>query len=483
MSKVLLVSTYESGFQSLGTAVAAAHLKQANVPCDLLDLTLAMAPSPEEMQQYTLVGFHVPMYHSLPQSFQVAQRIRTEERRPQIFFFGLYANLFRDEILSKYGDHVFNTNWEDEILELVHANGNGNGRGLVQLGSAKLVDEARPAFGYQRQHKFLPPARELLPELGRYAKLIDGGARLLTANVETSRGCIHPCTHCPLPPVYDGKLTLIPEEVVLADIDNVVSMGARHISFIDPDFLNAPRHSLSIVQQMNERYPFLTYDFTAKITHFRKHAEWVEQLAPLGLKYTLTAMEFNDDDTLQRLKKKHSTNDLQWSIDFLRSLGVHVKPTFVFVNPWVTVEDMVNLLDFIEENDLIDCVDPVQYKIRLLLFRNSLLLDGTYIDQSAYGAKNDFYTEWKHEDPKIESLYQDLVRTVDRHMAAASAFEDAFRDVRKVVEGYLPPESRRERAIQIRSRALPGGVPRYDVPNFCCAEPTDEHLLELKGLM
>ncbi len=485
MKEVLLVSTYESGFQSLGTTVAAAHLKKAEVPCRLLDLSLVSAPPPEELQSYGIVGFHVPMYHALPQSFNLASRIRTMEPRPKIFFFGLYASLFRDEILGKYGDQVFNTNWEDDLLEWVlgQNTAEGNGHGLVQLGSPAPIDAARPAYSYQRQERFLPPARELLPDLGNYARFLDGGARLLTGNVETTRGCLHPCTHCPLPPVYGGKVTLIPEEVVLADIDNLVHMGARHLSFIDPDFLNAPKHSLSIVQQMNDRYPFLTYDFTAKITHFRRHAEYVKQLAPLGLRYTLTAMEFNDDDTLDRLKKKHSTQDLQWSIEFLRSLGVHVKPTFVFINPWVSVEDMVNLLDFIEENDLIECVDPVQYKIRLLLFRNSLLLDGTYIDRSAFGKENDFYTDWRHEDPAIEELYRELVRVVDHHMAAGTSFYDSFHAVRRVVEGYLPSGARGSHAIAVRSRALREDVPRYDVPNFCCAEPTDENMLELKGLV
>lgn len=481
MSDILLVSTYESGFQSLGTTVAAAHLKQAGVSCRLLDLSLVSAPPSEELQRYTMVGFHVPMYHALPQSFNLASRIRTLDPRPKIFFFGLYAGLFRYEILDKYGDHVFHTNWEDELLDVVLHRGNGHSP--VQIGHSVPMDPKRPAYSYKRQDRFLPPAREFLPDLGHYARFMDNGARLLTGNVETSRGCIHPCTHCPLPPVYGGKVTLIPEEVVLTDIDNLVRMGARHLSFIDPDFLNAPRHSLSIVQQMNERYPFLTYDFTAKITHFRRHAEYVEQLAPLGLRYALTAMEFNDEDTLERLKKKHSTDDLQWTIDFLRSLGVHVKPTFVFVNPWVTVEDMMNLLDFIEENDLIECVDPVQYKIRLLLFRNSLLLDGTYIDRSTFGNENDFYTEWRHEDPAIEALYRDLVRVVDHHMAIGASFNDTFQAVRKVVSGYLPPGSRTSRPITIRSRALQEDVPGYDVPNFCCAEPTDEHMLEIKGLV
>ncbi len=469
---VLLVSSYESGFQSLGTTVAAAHLKAAGMHSRLIDLSLGPAPPMEELAELDAVGFHVPMYHSLPAAFGFAERLRSASAPPKIFFFGLYASLFREEILARYGDFVLNTNWEDEILNVV----------LTGDVSPPPADSP-PAFAYHRQNRFLPPARELLPDLGHYAKLIDNGARLLTGNVEASRGCIHPCSHCPLPPVYGGKVTLIPEDVVLQDVDRLVEMGARHICFIDPDFLNAPRHSLAIVQEMNDRYPFLTYDFTAKISHFRKHAESVRQLAPLGLKYVLTAMEFNDDSTLDRLRKKHSTEDLAWSIDFLRALGVHVKPTFVFVNPWVDVEEMMRLLEFIEENDLIECVDPVQYKIRLLLFRNSLLLDGTYIDKSTFGITNDFYTEWQHENPEIETLYRELVAVVDHHLAAQSRFVDAFRAVKELIVRYLPPQGERSAEIRIRSHALSGDIPRYDVPNFCCAEPTDEHMLELKGLV
>ena len=164
MKEVLLVSTYESGFQSLGTTVAAAHLKQAGIPCRLLDLSLVSAPSPAELQSYGMVGFHVPMYHALPQSFNLARLIRTLEPRPRIFFFGLYASLFKDEILAKYGDHVFKTNWEDELLDVVLAQ--DGGRPPVQIGNAAPADPALPAYSYQRQHRFLPPRGSSCPTWG-----------------------------------------------------------------------------------------------------------------------------------------------------------------------------------------------------------------------------------------------------------------------------------------------------------------------------
>ena len=68
-------------------------------------------------------------------------------------------------------------------------------------------------------------------------------------------------------------------------------------------------------------------------------------------------------------------------------------------------------------------------------------------------------------------------------MAAGTSFYDSFHAVRKVVESYLPSGARESRAIAVRSRALREDVPRYEVPNFCCAEPTDENMLEPKGLV
>jgi hopanoid C-3 methylase len=270
--------------------------------------------------------------------------------------------------------------------------------------------------------------------------------------------------------------------VVLQDIDNLVAMGARNISFIDPDFLNAPKHSIEIVRRMTERYPFLTYDFTAKVSHFRKHQEHVETLAQYGLSYVLTAMEFNNDNTLEILEKKHNVEDLNWTVKFLRSLGVHVKPTFVFINPWTSVSEISELLDFIESNDLIECVDPIQYKIKLLLFKNSRLLDGARVPQVILGKSNDLYTEWTHENPAIEEIYQRSSLAVDEGVARGAGNDEIFAEVRSIVDEYLEVPSIKRGPLSILSISL-GDVPKYNVPNFCCAEPTDEKMLELKGLL
>src|SRR5262249_35786848 len=79
------------------------------------------------------------------------------------------------------------------------------------------------------------PARDLLPELDGYVHLLVGDEHRTVGYVEASHGCAHRCRHCPVPVVYDGRIRVVAEETVLADIEQQVDAGARHITFGDPD--------------------------------------------------------------------------------------------------------------------------------------------------------------------------------------------------------------------------------------------------------
>ena len=85
-----------------------------------------------------------------------------------------------------------------------------------------------------------------------------GGEERLVGYVEASHGCVHRCRHCPVPAVYDGRIRVVQAETVLSDVERLAGMGARHITFGDPDFLNGWRHSLAIVRALHQRCPELT---------------------------------------------------------------------------------------------------------------------------------------------------------------------------------------------------------------------------------
>src|SRR5439155_8195987 len=68
------------------------------------------------------------------------------------------------------------------------------------------------------RHRSAPSVRDLLPSLERYAHLTVGDDHRQAGYVEASTGCSHRCRHCPVPVLYDGRVRLVDEDVVLADI-------------------------------------------------------------------------------------------------------------------------------------------------------------------------------------------------------------------------------------------------------------------------
>lgn len=111
------------------------------------------------------------------------------------------------------------------------------------------------------RQKFVIPDRSGLPPLDEYAHLHVGPGDIRKVGyTEATRGCKHLCSHCPVVPVYRGKFRVVSKDVVLDDVAQQVTAGARHISFGDPDFFNGPRHALEVTKSMHERWPALTYD-------------------------------------------------------------------------------------------------------------------------------------------------------------------------------------------------------------------------------
>src|SRR5437764_537369 len=118
---------------------------------------------------------------------------------------------------------------------------------------------AASPLGFLKRVSFPLPVRETLPPLDRYARLEHKGQRRVVGYTEASRGCLHLCTHCPIPPVYGGRFFVVPEDIVLADVRAQVRAGATHITFGDPDFLNGPGHALSVARALHAEFSEVTF--------------------------------------------------------------------------------------------------------------------------------------------------------------------------------------------------------------------------------
>jgi radical SAM superfamily enzyme YgiQ (UPF0313 family) len=453
--RVLLISTYELGHQPLHVASPAAALRCAGHEVRCLDLSVQ--PWDRGALEWTeAVGFSVPMHTAMRLALSAGRRVRREHPGLPICFYGLYATVSRELVERELAARAIAGEYEPALTAWVN-----------ELAAPRLSAPAaeRPIIHLQRG-SFEAPARELLPGLERYARLALGGEERLVGYVEASHGCVHRCRHCPVPAVYDGRIRVVQAETVLRDVERLASMGARHITFGDPDFLNGWRHSLAIVRALHERHPELTFDCTTKVEHVLEHADVWDQMAASGCLFVVSALESVSDEILVRLEKGHTTAEAVQALNLLREHGIETRPSFMPFTPWTTPRDVLDIVDFVAAHDLVANVDPVQYTIRLLVPEDSLLLEGKDLREhlGPYDAERLSYP-WRSADPAADRLQGRLSALVQQSAAAQEVTGLTFARIRAAVrEATGEARGPEPHAIPIGSTE---GRPRLTEPWFC----------------
>ena len=453
--RVLLISTYELGHQPLHVASPAAALRRAGHEVHCLDLSV-QPWDPGALEWAQAVGFSVPMHTAMRLALNAGRRVRREHPGLPICFYGLYATVSRELVERELAARVIAGEYEPALTAWVD-----------ELAAPRATAPAagRPIIHLQRG-SFDPPARELLPGLERYARLAVGGEERLVGYVEASHGCVHRCRHCPVPAVYDGRIRVVQAETVLRDVERLAEMGARHITFGDPDFLNGWRHSLAIVRALHDRRPELTFDCTTKVEHVLEHADVWEEMAASGCLYVVSALETVNDEILALLDKGHNTAQAVQALGLLREHGIETRPSFMPFTPWTTPRDVLEIVDFVAAHDLVANVDPVQYTIRLLVPEGSLLLEGEDLREhlGPYDAERLSYP-WRSADPAADRLQGRLSALVQQSAAAQETTGLTFARIRAAVREATGEASGPEpEAIPMGSSE---GRPRLTEPWFC----------------
>lgn len=467
---ILLVSCYELGHQPLGIAWPRAFLERASYRPDVLDLAVDEFDE-AKVRHARFVGIAVPMHTALRLGVRAAERIRRLNPNCFICFYGLYALLNADYLLEHVADAVIGGEFEGPLVALVDQ--------LARDGPATVtgvVSAAEPRVAALGRLDYPVPDRRALPELGRYVHLMRGDGTTTPAGyVEASRGCLHHCLHCPIPPVYGGRFVAVPRDVVLEDIRRVVSAGAGHITFGDPDFLNGPGHALKLVRALRAEFPTVTYDFTAKIEHILAHRALFPEFGATGCVFVVSAVESLSDVVLANLEKGHTGADVPVALDIVRRAGIALRPSFVAFTPWTTLEDYQHLLDVVEAERWIGEVDPVQYAIRLLVPPGSSLVPRPAM-QPYLGSLDPatFTYTWTHPDPRMDRLHLEVRGLVEAAAAAGDELAVTFERIRAAAADMTDSATPRVR-LPAR-RALPVRSPRLTESWFCCAEPTESQL-------
>ncbi|HEU5059385.1 MAG TPA: CUAEP/CCAEP-tail radical SAM protein [Kofleriaceae bacterium] len=442
---VLLVSCYELGHAPHGVALPAGFLRRAGYAPAALDLAVE-AIDPARIARARLIAISVPMHTALRVALDNLPRLRALAPRASIGFIGSYAVLFAPMLRALGADFALGGELEEALVDTVRA---------LERGEPPAATADVPL----ERLRFPAPDRTGLPHT--YAHLIAAGGEPVPAGyTEASRGCLDTCRHCPIPAVYRGRFFVVDRDIVLADVEAQVAAGARHITFGDPDFLNGPRHALAIARALHARFPDLTFDVTAQVSHLLRDRAHLAELAALGCAFVTTAVESLSDRVLAALGKRHRRADVEVLLDLAAAAGLVIRPTFVPFTPWTELAELVDLVELIAARDLVDCVAPVQLSIRLLVPPGSLLL-AAYPDHFGPFDPDALGHTWRHADPRVDALQRAIADRVESDAGAAQDPAATFAAVRDLV---------RAAAALTPAAALPRParrVPRLSEPWFC----------------
>jgi radical SAM superfamily enzyme YgiQ (UPF0313 family) len=447
-TRVLLVSTYDLGHQPFGLASPAAWLTAAGHRVDCLDLSRCPL-DPALVAGASAIAFHIPMHTATRLAIDAYAAVRAINPSARICFYGLYGQANADHLTALGADAVISGEYEAELLAWV----------------SDVAIPVRRRLTVLDKLDFVVPDRAGLPPLADYAQLKLGQDCRVVGYTEATRGCRHLCRHCPVAPVYGGRVRVVQREVVLADIEAQVEAGAEHITFGDPDFFNASAHAVRVITELHERWPQLTYDVTIKVEHLLRHATLLPRLAATGCLFVTSAVESVDDTVLAILDKGHTRAEFIASVAACRAAGVVMNPTFVAFHPWLTRADLLDTFDVLNDLDLPASLAPIQLTTRLLVPEGSLLLGMPELAHLWQPLDQDRLVHpWTHPDPEMDCLQREFEAEVAEAGRNGAGRYTTFDRLWRLAGGHPLPRATQNEAV----------IPQFMEPWFCCSEPVGE---------
>ncbi len=453
---IVLISTYELGRQPFGLASPAAWLRKRGHAVTCLDLSREGLDE-QAVRRAELIGFYVPMHTATRLTVELLEPLRRINDKAHLCAYGLYASLAAGILQALGITSLLGGEFEQGLVDLAeHVSGLSATPHIHPLYSNVSLSRLR----------FMVPDRTGLPSLRLYAHLVlPSGEHRVVGYTEASRGCKHLCRHCPVVPVYEGVFRIVDREVVLADIRQQMAVGARHITFGDPDFFNGVGHAIPLVEGLHREFPELTYDVTIKVEHLLHDAELLTTLRATGCLFITSAVESLDDAVLQKLDKNHTRGDFFRAVELCRRAGIVLQPTFIPFTPWTTFEQLQDLFEQLNRLDLVEAVAPIQLGIRLLIPPGSRLLELEEVREmvSPFDAKALIYP-WKNLNPAIDRLCEELQDIVASSEILKRGRTATFEKMWQTVNLAANRECKKREQPLLASRAT---VPYLNEPWYC----------------
>jgi len=205
---------------------------------------------------------------------------------------------------------------------------------------------------------FLPlmesPLRwELLP-MDKYRAhnwhCLDGSPRSPYGVTYTSVGCPYNCYYCNIHALYpDRKLRLRPTELVIQDIENLVTKyNVRNIKFWDELFASEEQHVVDICQSIISKGFDLNIWAYARVDTITE--KMLTNMRKAGINWLCYGFESADIEVRRKLNKRFGNDRMTEAIKMTKDAGINILGNFMFGLPNETEDAMKASSDFAREN-------------------------------------------------------------------------------------------------------------------------------------
>lgn len=233
-------------------------------------------------------------------SLEIARKVKLKQPNIKTIFGGTHFGAIAGEVLKNYdfADFVITSEGEHALLSI-----------LNKFKSADFALTSNVTYRHKDkivkgvvESKIFPleeipfPAYDLV-NLERYFEL--NPSHLF--NYEAGRGCVFKCAFCYSPFHYADNVRNKSPELIVAELKKLVDLGAKHIFFVQDNFLNSPRWASEVCRQIADADLPLTWECYSTYPQLKEQV--VELLAKAGCIGIFTGIDAVSISSQKRMNK------------------------------------------------------------------------------------------------------------------------------------------------------------------------------------
>lgn len=170
----------------------------------------------------------------------------------------------------------------------------------------------------------------------------------LRATLYASRGCIVNCLYCPYSALYNGAYEERSLEKLALDLEYLLSLGFKHLTFRDQYFSCKKERTIAICDMIKRKNLKFKWGCETKIDTLDK--ETIDAMADTGLEMISFGVETRSEDIFKKFERPlPDYNRLKELIQYLKKKNVLTLSLFILGFPDETYADMIDTFNLAVE--------------------------------------------------------------------------------------------------------------------------------------